>query len=328
MTAPHPTAKSRVQAPVSVIVPSYNCGQYIAEALDSIFAQSLQPKQIVVVDDGSSDNTAEIVGRYTDARLQLIRKPHGGAASARNAGLDAARCEYIAFLDADDRWGPTFLETMHGYLDADPTMVCAFGNFARFLHETGKLLSEQFHLYPEIKRPVMLKDEPNAHGRIPREKAFSALVACSEIPAYTQVMMFRRDMIEKLRFDTALAAGADIHFVLQAFLLGGVIFTDEVLALVRRHDRDGLSERERVTLGTLTGLKAMAPQVTRDVDLRAYRDRLIKAHVDAAIYQTKTGRVRDGLRTYRATFEVPGSSLRKLKGSLRIAATLPRGLTK
>jgi glycosyltransferase involved in cell wall biosynthesis len=328
MTAPNPAANSRAQAPISVIVPSYNGGRYIAEALDSIFAQSLQPEQIVVVDDGSSDNTAEVVGRYTDARLQLIRKPHGGAASARNAGLDAARGEYIAFLDADDRWGPMFIERTHGYLDADPTMICVFGNFAYFLHETGELLRDQFHLYPEIKRPVMLKDEPNAHGRIPREKAFSALVACSEIPAYTQVMMFRRAMIEKLRFDTALASAADIHFVLQTFLLGGVIFTDEVLALVRRHDRDASRERERLTLSTLTGLKAIAPQVTRDVDLRAYRDRLIKAHVDAAVYQAKTGRVRDGLRTYGETFGVPGSSLRKLKGSLRMAATLPRGLTK
>lgn len=314
------------QASISVIVPTHNSARFIGEALDSILAQSLQPEQIVVVDDGSTDNTAEVLGRYRDRRIQYIRQPHAGVASARNAGLNAARGEYVTFLDADDRWRPIFLEMMHAFLSEDPTAASVFSNFVRFEHGTGKLLGDQFQWYPEIKRPVILKDAPYAHGRIPRERAFSALVACGDIPAYLQVMMFRRSMVENVRSDSSAARGERISFALKAFLAGGVIFTDVVLAEVRCHEADAAADRdERVQLD---GLKALAPHVTRDSDRRVYRDRLVKAHLDAALCQTRAGRVRAGFKTYRECFSVPGSALRKLKGSLRMAFALPSGLAK
>lgn len=329
MTAPElEQAERRPRAPVSVIMPSYNCGRFIAEAIDSILAQSVQPEHIIVVDDGSTDNTAEVVGRYTDPRIQYIRKPNGGVASARNAGLDVARCEYITFLDADDRWRPTFIEKMQRFLVEDPTVACVFSNFVRFQHATGEMLRDQFQLYPELKRPSLLRDAPHAHGRIPKEKAFSALVACGEIPAYTQVMMFRRSMIENVRFEPTLVLGEDTNFALKAFMMGSVIFTDEVLAEVRRHDSNATRNFGEMAVHKLNGLRALAPHVTRDTDRIAYHDRLVKAHIDAALYQTKVGRVRAGLRTYRETFNVPGSAMRKLKGSVRLAMMLPQGLTK
>lgn len=326
MPAPAQSASNAPRASISVIVPSYNSARFIGEALDSILAQTLQPEQIIVVDDGSSDGTAEVVRRYTDSRIQYIRTEHAGVASARNVGLDAARCEYISFLDADDRWRPIFLEMMHAFLSEDPTAASVFGNFVRFRHPSGELLGDQFKSYPEIKRPKLLEGAPFAHGRIPREKAFSALVACSDIPAYTQVMMFRRSIIGQLRFEPTLRLGEDTNFVLKAYLAGGVIFTDVVLADVRRHDANATRHPEEMVIHNLNGLKALAPHVTRDSDLRAYRDRLVRAHLDAAVYQARQGRVRAGLRTYRETFSVPGSTWRKLKGSMRMALSLPRGL--
>ncbi|HEY0684640.1 MAG TPA: glycosyltransferase [Steroidobacter sp.] len=328
MSAPANPAQHAPRASISVIVPSFNSARFIGEALDSILAQSLQPEQIVVVDDGSTDDTADVVRRYKDRRIQYIRKEHGGISSARNVGLDAARGEYISFLDADDRWRPIFLETMHAYLSEDPTVASVFSNFVRFQHPSGQLLSDQFQSYPEIKRPALLRDAPYAHGRIPKEKAFSALVACGDIPAYTQVMMFRRSMIEHLRFEPTLTLGEDTNFVLKAYLAGGVVFTDAVLAEVRRHDANATLDQGEMVIHKLNGLKALAPHVTRETDLRAYRDRLVRAHIDAALYQTRLGRVRAGLRTYRETFRISGSALRKLKGSMRMAMAVPRGLTK
>jgi glycosyltransferase involved in cell wall biosynthesis len=326
MSAQH-AAQPSSQASISVIVPTYNSARFIGEALDSILAQTLQPEQVIVVDDGSTDDTAGVVGRYQDRRIQYLRQTHLGIASARNAGLDAARGEYITFLDADDRWRTIFLEMMHAFLSEDPTVGSVFANFMRFQHSTGKQLGDQFRLYPEIKRPVLLKDAPYAHGRIPREMAFSALVACGDIPAYTQVMMFRRSAIENVRFEP-LASGDATSFALKAFLASGVIFTDVVLADVRRHDGNTLQNEDEAVLHKLNGLKALEPHVTRDSDRRAYRDRLVKAHIDAALYQTRAGRVRAGFRTYRETFSVPGSALRKLKGSVRMAVAVPRGLVK
>lgn len=316
------------QASVSVIVPSYNCGRFIAAAIDSILVQTLQTEQIVIVDDGSTDDTAQVVRGYTDPRIQYIRQENAGVAAARNAGLNVARGEYVAFLNADDRWLPTFVERAHGFLAEDPTLACVFANFVRVDHATGKVLSHQFQHYPELRRPVLLRDAPNAHGRIPREKAFSALVACGEIPAHLQVMMFRRSLIETARFDQSLGVGNDTNFALETFMLGGVVFTDEVLAEVRKRDDKVASDPGELAVRRLNGLKAFAPHVTRSVDLAAYQDRLVRAHIDAAVNQTKLGRVRAGLRTYRDSFGVPGSPLRKLKGSVRMAMTLPEGLSK
>jgi glycosyltransferase involved in cell wall biosynthesis len=90
-----------VEGLVSVIVPAYNAEAFIAEALDSAFEQDFRPLEVIVVDDGSTDRTAEIAGRY---EVQLLRQPNRGPAAARNAGLARARGEYIAVLDADDVW--------------------------------------------------------------------------------------------------------------------------------------------------------------------------------------------------------------------------------
>jgi glycosyltransferase involved in cell wall biosynthesis len=328
MSASESAAQPAKRASISVIVPTYNSARFLKEALDSILKQTLLPEQIIVVDDGSTDNTAEVVRRYANRRIQYIRKEHEGIASARNAGLDAARGEFVAFLDADDRWRPIFLEMMHAYLVDNPTAAAAFSNFVRFEHPTGKLLSDQFHRYPEIKRPVVLRDAPFAHGRIPKEMAFSALVACSEIPARPQVMMFRRSMIENLRFEPALKSGGDTHFALRTFLAGGVIFTDAVLAEVRCHDANTRRADEEIAEYELAALEAFAPLVTRDSDRRAYHDRLIRAHTEAALNRIRNGHKREGLRIFRGAFRVPGSPMRKLKGSLRVLLALLRGRSK
>lgn len=323
MATPQPTSTAPVRASISVIVPSFNGARFIAEALDSILEQTLPIEQIIVVDDGSTDDTGKVVARYKNRRIQYIPRPHEGIASACNAGLDAARGEFVTFLHAGDRWSPAFAERMHDFLAADPGIACAFGNFAHLDEATGKMLGDQFRFYPEIKRPVLLRDAPNAHGRIPKEKAFGALVACSDIPAYLQVMMFRRSAIESLRFEPALGQGANTSFALQAFMRGMVVFTDEVLAIVRQpSDKDVLD----LAVPKLGGLQAIASHVTRERDVAPYQERLIKAHIDAALSLMKRGQVRAGLRTYKQAFQFKGSGLRKFKGSMRMFVALPRGL--
>jgi glycosyltransferase involved in cell wall biosynthesis len=99
----------QVSPRVSVIVCVYNCERYLAEALDSVFAQTFRDFELIVVDDGSTDRTPEIVASY-GARLRAIHQRNGGVSAARNAGLRAARGEWIAFLDADDIWLPVKLE--------------------------------------------------------------------------------------------------------------------------------------------------------------------------------------------------------------------------
>ena len=87
---------------VSVIIPAYNAARTILRCVNSVLEQSFKDVECIVIDDGSSDNTAEILGGIGDERLRYIYKENGGVSSSRNRGLDEAKGEYICFMDADD----------------------------------------------------------------------------------------------------------------------------------------------------------------------------------------------------------------------------------
>ncbi len=110
---------------VSVIIPSYNCAGFVAAATDSVFAQTFQDFEIIVVDDGSTDNTAEVLRPYsTDSRFRYIWQQNGGVGAARNAGARAALGKYLAFVDADDLLAPTALESVVSELERSGASWC------------------------------------------------------------------------------------------------------------------------------------------------------------------------------------------------------------
>ena len=95
---------------VSVIIPAYNAEKFIGEAIESVLNQTYKNIEIIVVDDGSKDNTYHIVKQNFGNQVKLIRKKNGGVSSARNMGVKNAEGEFIAYLDADDYWLPQKLE--------------------------------------------------------------------------------------------------------------------------------------------------------------------------------------------------------------------------
>jgi hypothetical protein len=106
---------------ITVVIPTYNYARYLPEAIDSALAQTHAPLEIIVVDDGSTDDTPRVLAAY-GAKIRAIRQGNQGVAAARNTGVAAARGEYIALLDSDDVWLPRKLELQIARFDADPSL--------------------------------------------------------------------------------------------------------------------------------------------------------------------------------------------------------------
>src|SRR5436190_13988728 len=110
---------------ISAIIPAFNGERFLAEAIESTLARDYRPLEVIVVDDGSTDATPDVAQGFTNVRY--IRQPHQRAATARNTGLEAARGELVAFLDADDLMVDGRLRTQAGYLRAHPEASAVLG---------------------------------------------------------------------------------------------------------------------------------------------------------------------------------------------------------
>ena len=109
----------------SVIVPVYNAAKTLPRCVESVFAQTEQDWELWLINDGSSDGSLSLCREYeaSDTRVHVIDKPNGGVGSARNAGLDAATGEFIAFLDSDDAYEPVFLKTLLALAERERAQV-------------------------------------------------------------------------------------------------------------------------------------------------------------------------------------------------------------
>lgn len=139
---------------VSIITPCYNGEKYIAQTIESVLAQTYQNWEMLIVDDGSKDRSAELVNRYAqkDSRIRLLCQENAGSAAARNNGLRNCRGQYIALLDADDLWLPQFLEKQIACLKANHALCvsCAYNR----IDENGAEIMRP--TYP--KRIITVKD--------------------------------------------------------------------------------------------------------------------------------------------------------------------------
>lgn len=186
---------------VSVIIPVYNCREYLPRCLESVAGQSLPELEILLVDDGSRDGSGELCDRFAagDSRFRVIHIPNGGVSNARNTGLAQARGEYIAFVDADDYVEPEYIRCMLSHLERTGADVACCGfllhrpDGAVPVHGTGNT-----RLWEGTEALVQLVDgkvlEPGVWGKL-----------------------FRRELLEPLRFLTAIRFNEDFLFVLQAF---------------------------------------------------------------------------------------------------------------
>jgi GT2 family glycosyltransferase len=184
---------------VSVIIPTYNNGAYLGQAIESVLQQDYADYEIVVVDDGSTDETQDLLVRY-DAAIHAVRQEHAGVSQARNRGLQLARGEYIVFLDGDDLLLPSKLTTQVAFLEERPDLGYAHSGWHR-IDENGERIDtvEPWHQVAELTLENWLIRKPVFMG----------------------AMLVRRHWVERAGgFDTALPQGEDLKLFFQMVLLG------------------------------------------------------------------------------------------------------------
>lgn len=145
---------------VSIITPCYNASRFISQTIDSVLSKTFTDWEMIIVDDGSKDDSSEIVEKYVkkDSRIRLIQQPNGGSANARNHGIREATGRYIALLDADDLWLPQFLEKQIEFMK-EKKAICVYSSYKRIDENSNEILKplicRPFVNYKKCKFPIL-----------------------------------------------------------------------------------------------------------------------------------------------------------------------------
>jgi glycosyltransferase involved in cell wall biosynthesis len=213
---------------VSVIIPVYNGAKFIAVTLDSILTQTFQDFEVIVIDDGSTDNTAELVSRYRSP-VKLIRNGRMGKSASRNTGIRAAKGQLIAFVDADDLWMPQKLEVQIQHLDCHPNLKWSYSNCCIFEDNPNNVIeiaikNADKSYSGDVLRPLLIRDF---------------------VPSPTPIVF--RDVFDEVGYfdETFLRHQPedwDMWLRIAARYPVGLI--DEPLALLRKHDNSLTAKEE------------------------------------------------------------------------------------
>lgn len=240
---------------VSVVIPAYNRAGLVDKAIASVLAQTFNDFGLIVVDDGSTDGTGSAVESYQDARVKLIKLPRrGGQSAARNAGIEASRGEWIAFLDSDDEWLPEKLARQMERVDEGPddysVVYCAC-----YRQHAGEA--------PEL-RPK---------GELPEGDLFNELLRGEKAPTPSVYVVKREALLAASGFDERMIAASDIDMWLRlaqrSYLFAAV---QEPLAI--KHDY-GSGQIKQDAMAKLAGFRRMdarwGPVIRQRLGDRVYR---------------------------------------------------------
>lgn len=274
---------------VSVVIPAYNVGKHIAEAIDSVVAQDYPQLELIVVDDGSQDDTAEVVAsRYPQATL--IRKANGGAASARNAGIRAASGEFIAFLDADDIWLPGKLAAQVAHFRAHPDVGMNCTDFGRWACDEQGVFPDPLSAIPDQTGIPADAIDRDHSGWIYHKLLLDNFV-------WTTTVMMRRSLVDRVGlYDEGFRLGQDYEYFLRAARETEIHRLAHAYALYRLHPSSatvrGLDYNyaARVIEGAYRKWGLTSPN-GEGISERAFRERLHKIHFMCGYVFLKRGNV-------------------------------------
>jgi glycosyltransferase involved in cell wall biosynthesis len=283
---------------VSVVIPTFNRGYILDRAISSALAQSYAKIEVIVVDDGSTDDTAAVVGRFGDA-VRVIRQPNGGVCAARNAGLRIARGEFIALLDSDDAWLPWKLDVQVAVLEAFPGVGMVWTDMIG-VDERGAVLSHAYlRQFYSAHKAIRIEDIMHRVGSVADAlpsasrdigdrsllvgDIFSHMMLGNLV--HTSSVLMRRDRLRSVGlFDPQLrCSGEDYEFHVRTTFYGPVAFIDLSSILYRVGSIDQLTNSRYnadIARNNLTTVQRWIERGRERIDLptRLVQERLAGSH--------------------------------------------------
>jgi len=211
---------------ISTIIPTYNRAKLLKRALDSVLSQDWPNQEVIVVDDGSTDNTAEVLAAYGD-RIKLVKQENAGPSAARNVGIEMARGEWIAFMDSDDEWLPNKLTMQMRYALKHPRYAMIYCDMSEVVD--GQLVYQSY-----------LKNGNYSH--VGQGQIYKNLL--HEYFIFTPTVLVKKEVfLDVGYFDTSMRLAEDRELWLRIAYRWQIGFLDHVLVLRHRHSENLTANR-------------------------------------------------------------------------------------
>ncbi|MCM3904238.1 MAG: glycosyltransferase [Pyrinomonadaceae bacterium] len=270
---------------VSVIIPCYNQAQFLGQAIESVLSQSYTHFEVIVIDDGSTDNTREIAALYPEVRT--IHQNHAGTSTARNLGVRHSKGSCLVFLDSDDRLLPEALRVGLTHLLDHPECAFVFGRH-RKISADGTVLST------------------NSFVRIEKDPYRQLLLDCCIYPP--SIAMFRRNLFETVAgFDPLMVGTEDYDLYLRIARKFPIFGYDEVVAEYRRHDTNVSGNNAQMLRGCVAVLREQKRNVRGNKEWEeAYQIGLKnwRRHWGEELASEVWSRVREGREWQRSVWDM------------------------
>lgn len=304
---------------VSVIIAAYNAEQYIEETLNSILDQTYSELEIIVVDDGSTDRTAEIVNALHPRVRYVFQQNSGSCASPRNHGLALAKGTYLTFFDADDIMLPQKIEHQVREMEANPGAALCVINYCNFTGSSRS--SDHFSSCPSLS---LYTDNLNTPS-FELSTLESRNILIDENFTIASSPLFRSEYVRQQGgFDTTLKACEDFHLIYRIAANGAMVVMPEIGFERRLHDTNMSADCERMLRNLILSRQSLASDETDPSLKRRLQKRVLRYQRDLQTCLINKGQLRSAAKLYRETF--PPRSLSDLNHDFRqgIKLTLRR----
>lgn len=246
---------------IAVAVTTYNQAKWIGETLESVLGQSSRPSEVVVIDDGSLDETPVVLENFRD-RVRVIRQQNAGVAAARNAAVRACSADYVALMDGDDLWHPDKLRRC-------AELLTEYGKPSLLVHDLERISSRGEVIGGGEIAPRLISW---GHGRVATVDCVDHLIADNFISTTSQIVVRRTEYIDSGESDATFPIASDYDLYLRLATRGPFLFYGDVLTQWRRHETSASGPAPERQLDSIVDMATVLIAARARADMAGYRN--------------------------------------------------------